>query len=234
MTIDATFTHFPSLTTSRLQLRPIQPGDAEVLFALFSDEETMQFYGHEPHRSVDETRHSIEQTQARYTRREAIRWGITLKDEDQVIGSCSLHHFDPGFHRAETGYELHRVYWGQGIMTEAMSAILTYGFVDLGLLGLGKTKFLQEWVKASEKILVTKIHSPFTKKDFSSILHPEGMGFLSADIGEKTRSLWSMEKDAGQHCEVSFTTNIQGRTTRAARRSSLSSPACTAHRSGWP
>lgn len=133
MTIEAAFTHFPTITTNRLQLRQIQAIDAEALYAIFSDEEAMQFYGHEPHRSLVETRVSIEQTQARYRQREAIRWGIIFKGEDQVIGSCSFHHFDPGFHRSETGYELHRAYWGQGIMTEAMSAILTYGFAELGL-----------------------------------------------------------------------------------------------------
>ncbi|MGO8946712.1 MAG: GNAT family N-acetyltransferase [Ktedonobacterales bacterium] len=133
MTIDAAFTHFPSLTTNRLQLRQIQPSDTEALFALFSDEETMRFYGQEPHRSLDETRESIEQTQTHYAQREAIRWGIGLKVEDQLIGSCGFHHFDPDFHRAETGYALNHACWGQGIMTEAVSAILTYGFVELGL-----------------------------------------------------------------------------------------------------
>jgi len=133
MTIDAAFTRFPSLSTSRLLLRQIQPEDAEALFATFSDEEAMRFYGHEPHQSLDETRQSIEQMQARYARREAIRWGITLKGRDRVIGSCSFHHFDTGFHRAETGYELNRAFWGQGLMTEAMSAVLTYGFDLLGL-----------------------------------------------------------------------------------------------------
>jgi ribosomal-protein-alanine N-acetyltransferase len=133
MSIDAAFTHFPSLTTNRLVLRQITFRDAEDLFATLSDEEAMQFYGHEPHQSVDETHALIEQIQVRYTRREGIRWGITRKGEDRVIGSCSFHHFDAGFHRAETGYELQRVWWGQGIMTEAMSAILTYGFDVLGL-----------------------------------------------------------------------------------------------------
>ena len=103
MTIDAAFTHFPSLSTSRLFLRYIQTPDAEDLFATLSDEEAMQFYGHEPHRSVEETHELIEQIQECYTRREAIRWGVTLKGEDCVIGSCGFHHFDAGFHRAETG-----------------------------------------------------------------------------------------------------------------------------------
>ncbi|HEY0754133.1 MAG TPA: GNAT family protein [Ktedonobacteraceae bacterium] len=134
MTIDAAFTHFPLLSTKRLLLRQIQPEDVEALFATFSDEEAMQFYGHEPHRSLEETRQALEQTQVRYAQRKAIRWGITLKGaDDRVIGSCSFHYFDSDFHRAETGYELNRAFWRQGLMAEAMSAILTYGFTELGL-----------------------------------------------------------------------------------------------------
>jgi [ribosomal protein S5]-alanine N-acetyltransferase len=133
MSIHEAFTHFPAITTSRLQLRQIQLGDTEALFETLSDEEAMQFYGQEPHRSLDETRALIEQISARYARHEAIRWGITLKGEDQTIGSCSFFHFDKGFHCAETGYELNRAFWGQGIMYEAMSAILTFGFDFLGL-----------------------------------------------------------------------------------------------------
>lgn len=133
MTIDAAFSHFPSLTTNRLFLRQIQPKDAEALFVTLSDEVAMEFYGHEPHRSLDDTHTLIQQIQARYDRHEAIRWGITLKDEDTVIGSCSFHQFSPDFRRAATGYDLQRAFWGQGIMFEAMSAILTYGFTELEL-----------------------------------------------------------------------------------------------------
>jgi ribosomal-protein-alanine N-acetyltransferase len=133
MTIDAAFTHFPSLTTSRLLLRHILPGDAEALFAILSDEETMEFYGNEPHESLDDTKEMIRQIEERYARKEALRWGITFKGEDRLIGSCSIFHFDEGFDCAETGYELNRAFWGKGIMTEAMSAILTFGFSELGL-----------------------------------------------------------------------------------------------------
>jgi ribosomal-protein-alanine N-acetyltransferase len=133
MTVDAAFTQFPTLTTNRLLLRQILPGDAEALFAILSDEESMEFYGDEPQQSLDETQELIRQIQIRYARRKALRWGITLQDNDRLIGSCSLFHFDEGFNRAEAGYELNRAFWGKGIMTEAMSAILTYGFSDLGL-----------------------------------------------------------------------------------------------------
>src|SRR5216683_7687722 len=154
MTIDAAFTGFPSLTTNRLFLRQIQPTDSEDLFATFSDEEAMQFYGHDPHRSVDETQALIEQIQARYARHEAIRWGITLKGEDRVIGSCGFHQFDAGFHRAETGYELQRAFWGRGVMTEAMSAILTYGF---DLLGLHRVEAIIDIANERSKGLLLKL-----------------------------------------------------------------------------
>lgn len=133
MTIDAAFTDFPVLTTKRLLLRQVQPQDAEALFATFSDAEAMQFYGHEPHQALADSVELIRRIQERYARQVSLHWGITQRGDDRVLGSCSFHQFDSGFHRAETGYELNRAFWGQGIMFEAVSAILTYGFTGLGL-----------------------------------------------------------------------------------------------------
>jgi len=133
MTFDEAFTYFPMLTTNRLFLRSIMPGDAEALFAIRSDVETMKYFGQEPYESLDETKDAIRLMEERYTRKEALRWGITLLGEDRLIGSCTLFHFDEDFHRAETGYELNRAFWGKGFMTEAMAAILTFGFRELGL-----------------------------------------------------------------------------------------------------
>lgn len=133
MPLDAAFTHFPGLTTDRLRLRRIRQDDAEALFAILSDQEAMAYYGHEPHQSLRDTCALIAEMQALYARREVIRWAITRRDDDRLIGSCSLHHFDPGYHRAETGYELDRACWGQGLMAEALGAVLTYGFGELGL-----------------------------------------------------------------------------------------------------
>ena len=134
MALDAAYPHLPTLTTARLRLRAIVPGDAAALFAIRSDEEVMRYYGHPAHRSRAETEALIAQIAARYTRREALRWGITLTGgDDRLIGSCSLHHIDEGARRSETGYELHRAWWGQGIMAEAMTATLNFAFTDLCL-----------------------------------------------------------------------------------------------------
>ena len=124
---------FPILHTPRLRLRPIGQRDANTLHAILADEETMRYYGSPPHRTLAETDALIATIAARVARRELLRWGLTRRDDDRLFGSCSLHAFDLGRHRAETGYALHRDAWGQGLMAEALTAILGYAFGPLGL-----------------------------------------------------------------------------------------------------
>ncbi|HEY0755728.1 MAG TPA: GNAT family N-acetyltransferase [Ktedonobacteraceae bacterium] len=133
MSRETWFNTFPELSTARLHLRQIQLADAEDLFATFSDEEVMEFYGHLPHTSVEDSRKLIRQQHQWYDQHEGMRWGITLKGIDKVIGSCGFYLFDWQSRHAETGYELNRAYWRQGLVSEAMSAILTYAFTELDL-----------------------------------------------------------------------------------------------------
>lgn len=132
MPIDDAFTTFPTLTTERLRLRQIEPRDTEALYAAYSDEETMRYYG-EPYQSREELEMALSLRREDYAARRAIRWGIALTGDDTLIGSCGFHHFDEGHFRAETGYILNRAYWGQGIMTEALTAIISYGFDEMEL-----------------------------------------------------------------------------------------------------
>ncbi len=133
MNAEDVFTRFPRLETPRLLLRQIEPRDAEALFATFSDEVVMEFYGELPHRTVDDSRVLIDQQQLWYANRDGIRWGITRKGDDEVIGSCGLFRFDDGFRCAEMGYELRRAFWRQGIISEALGTILAFAFDAMGL-----------------------------------------------------------------------------------------------------
>nr|BBH86665.1 alanine acetyltransferase [Thermosporothrix sp. COM3] len=133
MSIDTAFTQFPSLTTERLRLRAVRPEDLKEFFAIRSDEEVMKYSGHPPLRSLDEAREQLEQARQSYTQREAIGWAITLKNDDTLIGICGFHHFRAEHRVAETGYELAQAHWRKGIMFEAMTAILSFGFTELNL-----------------------------------------------------------------------------------------------------
>src|ERR1041385_6260909 len=131
--IDVAFIVFPVVTTNRLFLRQIQQTDAKDLFEIFCDAETMKFNGHPQQHSLDDTHEWIKEIHTRYTRRESFRWGVTLRETDKLIGTCSFHRFDTYYRRVELGYEMNRAYWGKGIMAEAVSALLRYGFNDLQL-----------------------------------------------------------------------------------------------------
>ena len=133
MSIDAAFTEFPVLTTARLQLRQMRPSDAAAMFAIKSNLIVTTPYGQEPHPSPDATLAWMQRHRGYYEQRQALFWCITFKNTETVIGSCTFWNFDPGYHGAEIGYELHPDYWRRGIMSEAVSAALDYGFGALGL-----------------------------------------------------------------------------------------------------
>lgn len=133
MKTDQASSHFPALTTRRLFLRQLKAGDTDALFAIKSDPDVTRHYGQEPHQSPANTLAWIQRLQVSYDQCEDFAWGITLKDDVLIIGACTLWNFDPNFRCAEIGYELHPKYGRQGIMSEAISSVLAFGFTDLGL-----------------------------------------------------------------------------------------------------
>lgn len=133
MRIDTTFTNFPFLTTTRLRLRQVTLADADAVFAFKSDPQVTSAYGQEPKQSIEEMQAWLQQLIDGYDRREVLFWIITRKEEDRAIGVGGFWNFSPGFHCAEIGYELHPAHWGKGLMPEAVTAMLAYGFQEMGL-----------------------------------------------------------------------------------------------------
>lgn len=123
---------FPQLETERLLLREMKPEDAEALYRVLSDEEVMRYYDSLPFTNIAESYQTIERHRQRFEQEEAIRWGITLKGENIVIGNCGFF-WEMRNYLAELAYVLARAYWRQGIMTEALQALLQFGFATKNL-----------------------------------------------------------------------------------------------------
>ena len=121
-------TEFPILETGRLILREITESDASSIFEYLSDSEVMKYYGLEPFKSVKDALDEIAWYQSILKEQTGIRWGITLKNEDKVIGSCGFLNTVSNHYRTDIGFELSQEYWGQGIASEAMNAIIQYAF----------------------------------------------------------------------------------------------------------
>jgi ribosomal-protein-alanine N-acetyltransferase len=140
MSVDSAFIQFPVLTTERLVLRQLQMNDAEALFAIKSNFEVTKHYGQEA-KTLDETRAWMQKLHEGYVERQNIAWCVTRKDDDTLIGGIALWNLDAGYHHGEIGYELNPAYEKQGIMTEALAAVLAFAFNDFGLHRLEATPF---------------------------------------------------------------------------------------------
>ncbi|QDX93947.1 GNAT family N-acetyltransferase [Brevibacterium sp. JNUCC-42] len=124
---------FPKLETERLILRQLQPSDAPAMFHYFSKDEVMKYYDLETFTELQQAENIISQFGERYQAKQGIRWGITRKTDDVVIGTCGYHNVNKEHSKAEIGYELSPEFWQQGIMSEAIQAIVAFGFAKWNL-----------------------------------------------------------------------------------------------------
>ena len=60
-------------------------------------------------------------------------WAICSADNVIFYGVCTLNFWNKEHRKAETGFWIFPEYWGQGIVTEAMSTVITYGFTKMKL-----------------------------------------------------------------------------------------------------
>ncbi|SEJ69993.1 ribosomal-protein-alanine N-acetyltransferase [Bhargavaea ginsengi] len=126
-------TKFPELTTERLLLRAATPADADDMLRYLSDPEVMKHTGMELFQTAEDVLDEIRWYRSLVEEGSGIRWGIALKESGKMIGSCGFHNREPKHFRAEIGYELSPEHWGKGIASEALQAVVRYGFSHLQL-----------------------------------------------------------------------------------------------------
>lgn len=101
-----------------------------------------------------------------YTRESAIYWinlsknsfesetgyifAIRNPENEKIIGGIGLG-IEKNFNKAELGYWLNKNYWNKGLVTEAVEAIIKFGFKDLKLKRIFATHF--DFNTASGKVM---------------------------------------------------------------------------------
>ena len=146
------FNPFPVLETERLILRRINENDAADLFKLRSSPEIMKYIARPLIKSVDETTIFIKSINDGIDKQDLINWGITLKQDNKVIGTMGFYRMAKENFRAEVGYMLHTNFQKQGIMQEAIEAALSYAFVQMKAHSIGAV--IDPRNKASENVLL--------------------------------------------------------------------------------
>lgn len=126
---------FPQLETDRLILREFRLDEADqmALFHIFSDSRVTRYYNLETFTKPEQAWQLLQRRHSRFWQKRGIRWAITLKSSDELIGSCGFNSLNYKKKVGELGYELARPFWQQGIMTEAVRAAINYGVANLPL-----------------------------------------------------------------------------------------------------
>lgn len=123
-----------TIETSRLILRPWRETDAPALFRYASDPDIGPVAGWTPHASLEESLRIIRTVFAAPE-----IYAVVLKESGEPVGSCGIM-FADGLHsadmqpgHAEIGYWIGKPYWGQGLIPEAIRALLARSFNELKL-----------------------------------------------------------------------------------------------------
>ena len=166
-------------TTDRLILRPWEVTDAEDLFRYAKDENVGPIAGWPVHTSVEESRTVIEEV---FSKPEI--YAVALKENNRAIGCIGLligadSNFPISDNEGEIGYWIGVPFWGQGLIPEALEAIITHSFETLKLetLWCGFYEGNEKSQKVQAKCGFQ--HSHIIKDQFSKFLNDYHVEYVS-------------------------------------------------------
>ena len=149
---------FTPLQTTRLLLRRIKPTDWERILFLRSDEVVNQFIFRPPNRQTKTKADAllfIQKIDAGIENNDFISWGITLGNNPEIIGTICFWNFSEDQKTTELGYDLDPAFHQKGIMSEALEAVMAYGFQRLDLHKIEAFTHFQN--EGSRKLLEKKV-----------------------------------------------------------------------------
>ena len=145
-----------TIETDRLILRPFVQSDLDDFFEYASVEGTGEMAGWYHHQDKKESQEILDLFIS-----EDKNFAVCLKDSGKVIGSLGIEKYGmedkltefDGYRGREIGYVLSRDYWGRGLMTEAVRAVIDYLFseCDLDFLTCGYYDFNSRSKRVQEK-----------------------------------------------------------------------------------
>lgn len=121
------------IETKRLVLKGLSPGDVKYIFENCSKPEIKRILGHRSEEDYQKEESKHKNGYSSYNRSFRL-FLMTDKASDIIIGRCGIHNWNAEHRRAEIGYVMEdENYKRKGLMTEALDAIIDYGFNKMNL-----------------------------------------------------------------------------------------------------
>lgn len=127
------FSSLPVLQTRRLRLRALTMADDRDMYRYASDPQVSLHVLWEPHESIRQTRSTLRAAIRQYRSGSPATFAIERRSDRRMIGTIGFMWINCEHRSGEVGYSLARDCWNQGYATEALAAVLRFGFDTLGL-----------------------------------------------------------------------------------------------------
>lgn len=134
---------FEELKTPRLVLRKLCAADADAFFRFAGSGQVTKYMLWKPHGDISESASSIEKTLSRYETGNCWRWGIALRETDELIGIIDLLGFDETDNTCSFAYMIAEAFWGRGYGTEALRAVLDFAFDKMKVSAVAADHFAE-------------------------------------------------------------------------------------------
>ncbi len=123
------------IQTDRLLLRPFVAADLDALANILARPDVMRYLDDDPltRDEVAAVIHEREGMNRLDTQGDTLMLAIALRDSGVMIGSVNLIWHSQEHAQGEVGYTLHPDHQGKGYASEAVRAIMTYGFREIDL-----------------------------------------------------------------------------------------------------
>lgn len=123
-----------TIETERLILRRFTMADVVPMYENWaSDPVVTKYLTWPPHSSTAISAMVMTDWVESYTREDYYKWAITLKGDDRPIGDISAVHVYEKVNAVEIGYCMGRAWWGGGLMTEALTAVIGFFMEQVGV-----------------------------------------------------------------------------------------------------
>ena len=121
------------IETERLTLRRFTMEDADAMYRNWaSDGEVTKYLTWQPHAGIGVAEAVLEGWAASYQQDNFYQWAIVPKDLGEPIGSISVVGMNDDVGSVHIGYCIGRPWWHQGLMSEALGAVIDYFFDVVG------------------------------------------------------------------------------------------------------
>lgn len=147
------YKQFPQIITDKVILRKIEETDIDGLFEIYSNEKVFTYIPGDVKKNKATVQNMIGHFERDFHKKKEIFLGIfPAEASDEIVGVAEMFDYDDKVNMITIGYRINERYWGEGIATQTVRAMVDYLFNTIGINRI--QAFVMPANERSQKVLL--------------------------------------------------------------------------------